>query len=72
MKRYLWNLLISLDQLANTILGGYPDETISSRMGKRLAKKNCPLCTWLCRVLDYLDENHCEDSIERDEGLPYE
>jgi hypothetical protein len=36
MKRYLWNLLISLDQFANTVLGGSPDETISSRTGKAM------------------------------------
>lgn len=31
MKQYLLNNLISMDQLLNTILGGCPDETISSR-----------------------------------------
>lgn len=35
MKRYIWNLLISIDQLVNTITGGDPDETISSRCGKK-------------------------------------
>lgn len=34
LKKYLYNILISLDQLGNTILGGDPDETISSRLGK--------------------------------------
>lgn len=28
---YLLNNLIALDQLVNTILGGHPDETLSSR-----------------------------------------
>ncbi len=69
VKTYLWNLLISVDQLFNTILGGYPDETMSSRMGKRLAKKDCTLCTVLCRLLGYIDENHCKESIEWDEGI---
>ncbi len=31
MKKYLLNNLISWDQALNTLLGGYPDETISSR-----------------------------------------
>lgn len=40
VKKYIWNLLISIDQLCNTILGGDPDETMSSRMGKHLAKND--------------------------------
>lgn len=31
--RYLYNLLVALDQLANTIAGGNPDSTISGRVG---------------------------------------
>lgn len=30
-KYYVFNVLIGIDQLINTILGGYPDETISAR-----------------------------------------
>ena len=33
-SRYLWNVLLSLDQLGNSLLGGDPDETISSRVGR--------------------------------------
>lgn len=68
MKQYIWNVLISLDQLANTLLAGDPDETLSSRMGKRVAMKDCPVCNFICRVLDWLDEGHCKNSIEYDEG----
>lgn len=69
--RYLWNLFIAVDQLVNTILGGYPDETISSRMGKR-ARKGDRLAICFCKTLDVLEKDHCEKSIERDEGVPYE
>lgn len=31
MKKYIWNILISGDQVINVILGGNPDETLSSR-----------------------------------------
>lgn len=68
MRRYLWNILISLDQLANTILGGDPDETISSRMGKNVAKRNCPFCNFMCKMLNIIDKDHCQKSIEPDEG----
>jgi len=32
MKEYLINILIGIDQLATTLIGGWPDETISSYM----------------------------------------
>ncbi len=65
-QRYLLNLFISVDQLANTIIGGDPDETISSRMGKRV--DTCKLCKWICSALNLLDKRHCKNSIEYDEG----
>jgi hypothetical protein len=67
MKHYFWNILISADQLANTLLGGDPDETISSRMGKR-AIKGDRLGGIICRLLDMFDKGHCKKSIEEDEG----
>lgn len=63
---YIWNILISIDQLANAILGGDPDETISSRAGKR--KEEQAWAKWLCWMLDKIDPNHCSTSIEEDEG----
>lgn len=68
MKRYIWGVLISLDQLGNALLGGDPDETISSRMGKLVAKRKCKLCKLLCWALDKIDPNHCVKTIEPDEG----
>ncbi len=64
--RYIWNILISIDQLANTLLAGDPDETLSSRMGKK--RETCKPCYWLCRILSLLQPEHCEKSIEKDEG----
>jgi len=69
VKRYVWNLLIALDQLVNTILAGYPDETVSSRAGTA-AKKGRRWGCVLCGLLDRLDPGHCDRSIERDEGEP--
>jgi len=63
---YLWNILISIDQFFNTLFGGNPDETISSRAGK--ARRNGK--KWgkvLCTVLDKIDPDHCNKSIEEDE-----
>lgn len=70
LGRYLWNVLIAIDQFFNALLGGDPDETISGRMGRWhsmggwRAKVAMPVC-WL---LNIFDRGHCEDSIEEQEG----
>lgn len=51
--------LIALDQLFNTMLGGYADETLSARAWRNRDKNN-----W-SKVIDavfFWDENHCEQS----------
>lgn len=65
MANYIKNLLISVDQFANTVLGGDPDETISSRAGKN---KNGWVWKVLCKMLHLIDPHHCEKSKEQDEG----
>ena len=47
-------------------IGGDPDETISSRAGKRV--ESCRVCRGLCWLLDKIDPRHCHKSIEADEG----
>lgn len=68
VKRYIWNLLIALDDLANAILMGDPQETMSSRMGKHLAKHDCPFCNFMCKLLNKIQKDHCVKSIELDRG----
>lgn len=73
-SRYCWNLLIALDQCINTIFGGDPDETISSRMGKwsrdgkndRGLKK--PLYKLAHLIVELFEKDHFAKSIEEDEG----
>jgi len=68
IKKYFWNILVSLDQFVNTLLGGDPDETISSRMGKAIKEGRCRGCYIICRILHLFDSSHCMKSIEEDEG----
>lgn len=69
VKKYIWNVLISIDQLINTVVFfGDPDETMSSRMGKHLAKHDCPFCNFMCKLLNLIQKDHCVKSIESDEG----
>lgn len=67
MKRYIWNILLTIDQGINTILGGDPDETISSRAAKR-RKEGARWACILCKFLNIFDKNHCNENIEDDEG----
>ncbi|CAK0758785.1 conserved hypothetical protein [Gammaproteobacteria bacterium] len=72
--RYLMNLLISLDQLGNSVFAGDPDETISSRLGRIQAKYGGeipwtrPVCRLTAWVLGKIDTNHCADAVEPGEG----
>lgn len=66
LRRYARNVLVAIDQFANALTGGDPDETISSRAAKRQA--DCRLCRWLCRLLDRIQPGHCAASLEPDEG----
>jgi len=74
LKQYFWNILISFDQFVNTICGGDPDETISSRMGKwaRNGENNKglkkPLYMIAHFVVELFEKNHFSKSIEDDEG----
>lgn len=47
-KKYIRNILISIDQFANTVLGGDPDMTISSRLGRNYKG------TWMAKFVDWL------------------
>ncbi|MDH4230284.1 MAG: hypothetical protein OEW11_11175 [Nitrospirota bacterium] len=69
-RQYAWNILIASDQLGNALLGGDPDETISSRLGKmaRAGKHQNRFIRAVGRVLDRLDPGHLRKSIEDDEG----
>lgn len=56
------HIAIAFDQLVNAVTGGSEDETISSRAG-RLRKQGRGWACVLCRALDKLEKNHCDNSI---------
>lgn len=59
--RRAWVLAISYDQLANAAANGDPDKTISHRANVARSQGKTWGCI-LCRLLDYLDKNHCKNS----------
>lgn len=67
MKQYFWNLLLVIDEAFNTLSGGDPGETISSRAGKAMQKGERWACV-LCRFLNLFQKDHCIKSIEPAEG----
>ena len=67
LRQYAWNWFILIDQAFNVLLGGDPDETISSRVSKR-GKEHCIVCWWLCKALHLIDPGHCEKVAEKDRG----
>lgn len=69
---YVKNVLVVLDCLGNTLLGGDPDETISSRSGKAMAYEQS-VGRWgagcrLCSFLAVFQENHCQIAVNRNKG----
>jgi hypothetical protein len=74
--RYFVNLFLAADQLVNTIVGGDPDETISSRVGK-CQRGDYGLAMlvlgWILAIVVNIifiwqGWDHCRRSIEDDEG----
>lgn len=67
VKKYVWNLLIALDQLINAACGGDPDETISSRVGKR-RDGNERFWAKVVNRLFFWQRDHTTNAVEADEG----
>ena len=66
MKRDFWNVLLSIDQLFFTLVGGDPDDTFSSAAWKLYERKNIH---WPVTWIDFFfGKGHCENEVERDEG----
>jgi len=74
LGRYCINVLLSLDQLLNSLLFGDPDETVSSRIGRIKVKWGGqvpffrPVARLVDKILDRIDPGHSIDAIEDDEG----
>lgn len=65
--RYILNVLIAADQLVNTLIGGYPDETLSASawLGERDGKIGGRIFR---PVIDFLflpfERDHCKRAFE--------
>ncbi len=74
IKFFAWQLLLALDQLVNVLLGGYADETMSSRAYRMSQRHDTGVFGWRWRVCAtlinglFFDRHHCRDAYlsERD------
>lgn len=64
----MWNrikqVLIALDQLLNTLLKGYADETLSSRAYRLRVERGRVWPERIINAVFFFDDNHCEESYQ--------
>lgn len=66
LERYFLDILISIDQLVNTVFAGSPDHTISGRVGyySLVGKRWANVLEKGIDTLFFWDTYHCYNSIE--------
>lgn len=57
-------VLIAVDQLVNTLLGGYADETLSSRAWRHHADGSRSWPRWVIDHLFFWQSEHCRSAYE--------
>lgn len=61
---WLLQILIGLDQLGNTLLGGWADETISARAYRQRHKLRWRIAEWFINALFFFQLDHCRKAFE--------
>ncbi len=57
-------ILIAIDQLLNSLIGGYADETLSSRAYRHKKNGSRSWPAWLIDHIFFWQEEHCKASYE--------
>ena len=67
--QYAYNICLAGSQLTNTLLGGDPDESLSSRLGRAERNGVAVVKYGVAPVVDVLlGTHHCQESIEDSES----
>ncbi len=73
---YFAGVAIAADQLLNALIGGWPDETLSS-YAHRMREKGQPYWSWTAGAIDFLffwQSSHCEmahkEELQRRQAPP--
>ena len=59
-----FQVLVALDQLANTLFGGYADETLSSRAHRHRLGGSRTWPAWIIDHLFFWQTEHCRSAYE--------
>lgn len=70
VKKYVWNILVALDQVLNVLLFGYPDETFSARVYRKAEAGQWfwRALRWIINTLFFWQDNHCRLSYENEKN----
>lgn len=58
-----FQVLVAIDQLLNTLIGGMADETLSARAYRRYLRGK-PWCARIINILFFWQDNHCKEAYE--------
>ena len=62
--RWFWHVLTAVTQLLNALLGGYPDETTSSRAHRKQGKRRWKIARGLINAVFFWQDDHCRQAYE--------
>lgn len=75
LRQWAYNCWIVLDQALNSLTGGAPDETLSSRLGRLKDDPTKPirqrLARIICAILDIFDPGHCDRTEQGEKDSPH-
>lgn len=63
-KQYVIQVLIAVDQLGNSLLGGWADETLSSRSYRLHNKKIWFVAEKVINLMFFFQKDHCRQAYE--------
>lgn len=66
-REYLMNNLLAWDMALNCLLKGRPGQTLSQRAATARRDDRLWGC-WLCKVLDWMERDHCALAMQNDAG----
>ena len=59
-----FQVAVAFDQLVNTLMGGYADETLSARAGRHHLDGSRTWPRWIIDHLFFWQTNHCKEAYE--------
>lgn len=62
MQFHIWQILLGIDQLLNTILGGWSDETFSARCYRLRSNRKWYIAMIVVNTIFFWQKHHCQES----------